>query len=158
MKFCKLGIPIAEIALHGQYSVKENLVYTDGLGSEDLDAFTICSRFNVQFLRPTAAHILSYSTFIHANSLISWLKIYSDGKLAFIICKYLGFNKVTGVCSKKSFKSVRIHDQWHHFCWLFNVNGIDSDQIKVSTNLYFDGKEETQGTIPSFNSFFMLNI
>ena len=131
--------------------------YKNELGSEDLNTFTICLRFNVKFLRPSVLHFLSYSTFIHANSLLSYLKHQSDDKLSFIICKYLGLRGVTGFCSKKTINSIRIQDQWHHVCWSVNTEGIESAQIKVFTILYFDGNEVKQGDAIqiSVNSFFI---
>ena len=42
-------------------------------------------------------------------------------------------------------ESVKIHNQWHHACWLVNTEGIESDQITVLKKLFFDGKEISQG-------------
>ena len=44
--------------------------------------------------------------------------------------------------------SIRIHDKWHHICWLFDTDRVNSDQIKVSTKSYLDGKEVYQGDVP----------
>ena len=44
--------------------------------------------------------------------------------------------------------SIRIHEKWHHICWLFNTDDLNSNQIKVSTKLFLDGKEVYQGIVP----------
>ena len=153
----KLGISVAEIAIDGQYSVNENMGYNNGLGSEDLNTFTVCFRFNVKFLR-RLPHFISYSTFVHANSLTSYLWLQSDNKLTFHICKYIGLSGITAFCSKKLFQSVKIHDQWHHVCWLFDTEEIDFEEIKVSTKLFFDGNEVTKGDAPLFRIHFSCSI
>ena len=122
------------------------MIYSSGLGSEDLNTFSICLRFNVEFLRPEFTEILSYSTYIHDNSLSSWLWFQTDNKLIFQFCKYYNYNRFS-ICSQFIMKSLKIHDHWHHACWLFNTNQIDSDPIKVSTKLFFNGKEVDQGAL-----------
>ena len=84
--FLLLGIHVAEIALDGQYNVKENMQFTMGLGSEDINTFTVCLRFNIEFLRPELTEIFSYSTFIHDNSLESYLWLDSHGELSLGFC------------------------------------------------------------------------
>ena len=127
--------------------------YTNGLGSEDLNTFTTCLRFNVKFLRPIFAHLHSYSTFISDNTLLSTLGLQYDNKLSLKICKYVFVTKVTTFCTIHKMKSVKIHDQWHHFCWLFNADEINKDQIQVSTKLFLNGKQVKQGDFPKIDSF-----
>ena len=43
---------------------------------------------------------------------------------------------------------INYHNTWHHACWLLNTDGIDSEEIKISTILFFDGKEENRGDVP----------
>ena len=74
-----LGIPIAEIGTDGQYNVKDYLLYSNDLGSEDLNSFSVCIRFNVEFLRPSVTTLISYSTFISDNTFAAWLS-FKDGK------------------------------------------------------------------------------
>ena len=143
----KLGIPIAEIGIDRQYNVNENMQYTNGLGSEDLKTFSVCIRFNVAFLRPQLSTLFSYSNFIDDNALSSWFTI-NNGTLSLNFCKYWGASGITTIYSKKIFKYISIHNHWHHACWLFNTDGIDSEEIKVSTKLFFDGKEVNQGDTP----------
>ena len=140
----KLGIPVAEIAIDGQYSVKENMQYTNGLGSEDLITFTLCLRFKVEFLRPEHTTILSYSTFNSDNAFGTYLWLQSGSTLNLGFCKYWD-DLVTGHCNYSPLKSIKIHDQWHHACWLVDTNGVKSDQIKVTAKSFFDGNKMHQG-------------
>ena len=156
MTFSKLGIPIAKIAIDGLYSEKDYMQYKNGLGSEDLNTFTCCLRFNVEYLRPHDPTILSYSSFIDDNSFLVFFTHESGNKLSFKFCKYLNSNGITKFCSKKIMPSLKIHNNWHHACWLFNTDGEDLDQIKVSTKLFFDGKEVTQGETSFINLFLQI--
>ena len=124
-----------------------------GLGSEDLNTLTVCLRFNVEYLRPVYTMIFSYSTFITDNCFESFLWLESATKLSFSFCKYCCMDGVTSICSEFTMKSVKIHDHWHHACWSFETNEIDSDQIEISTKLFFDGIEVNQGDSPIVNSF-----
>ena len=149
-KWCSyyLGIPVAEIAKDGQYSIEENIRYTKGLGPEDLNTFTNCLRFNVNFLRAEAT-LLAYSSFLHDNTYDVW---YYNKVLEF--CRYYGIHKgIKTVCNQVTLKTEKIHDQWHHACWSFKTSGIGLDQIKVSTNLYYGGQEVMQGNKPSQGEF-----
>ena len=121
------------------------MLYTFGLGSEDLHTFTMCLRFNVKFLRPEYTQLSSYSTFISDNSLESFLWLESYNKLSLGFCKYWGLDGITVLCSMYAMESVKIHNQWHHACWLVDTQGIDSDEIKVTTKTFFDGKEANPG-------------
>ena len=159
----KLGIPVAQIGIDGQYNVKENMQYTYGLGSEDLNTFSVCVRFNVEFLRPHLSTIFSYSTFISDNTLDFKLKLHNEhDEITLEFCKYKDSGLRIGIkhiCSEKKFKPItnfiNYHNTWHHACWLFNTDGIDSEKIKLTTKLFFDGNEENQGDIPFINMNFL---
>ena len=155
MLIYKLGIPVAEIALDGQYNVTENMQFTNGLGSEDINTFTVCFRFNVEFLRPEITQILSYSTFLHDNTLEALIWFNSDNILSISFCKYWGYASkgITKLCSSHYFKSIRIHDHWYHACWLVNTDGVESDQIKIHTKLFYDGKEVDNGDTMLISTF-----
>ena len=100
--------------------------------------------------------IFSYSTFVTDNCLESFLSLKSATELSFSFCKYSTFAGVTGLCSEFTFKSVKVHDHWHHACWVVETNAIDSDQIKISTKLFFDGKEVNQGESVIVNQIFTI--
>ena len=128
--------------------------HTTGLGSEDINTFSICLRFNIKFLRPQLTTILSYSTFITDNSLLIYLQLLeSNSKLSLNFCKYFGLSGITTVCNLIMMPSIRIHEKWHHICWLFNTENLNSNQIKVSTKLFLDGKQVYQGIVPRVNSY-----
>ena len=146
-----LGIPIAKIGIDRPYNVNENMLYTNGFGSEDLKTFSVCIRFNVEFLRPELSSIFSYSTFISDNTISSWLKLDND-TLTLNFCTYWGVSGITTVWSRKILRSINIHNHWHHTCWLYNTDEIDSKEVKVSTKLFFDGKEVNQGDALLINS------
>ena len=144
-----VGIPVAEIAKDGYYSVDDYVIYTNGLGSEDLNTFTSCLRFSVTYLRPEWTSILSYSSFYHDNTFFAGFEGLSNNRLILTFCKYHGItNGIRAVCSKTTLKSLRIHKQWHHSCWSFEVDGINSEEIKVSTKLFYDGQVVDQGDKP----------
>ena len=104
----KLGIHVAEVASDGLYSEKEFVQYTNGLGFENLNTFTCCLRFYVEYLRPDVPTILSYSSFIHDNSLSAFLNHESDTEHSFKFCKYYNLNGITTFCSKKIMTSIII--------------------------------------------------
>ena len=125
--------------------------YTKGLGSEDINTFSVCVRFNVEYLLPRTSSIFTYSTFIYDNALE--LRLYrKEGKLSLRFCRSLGASGTEEVCNTKIFKSIHLHNDWHHTCWLLSTDGIDSEKIKLSTKLFFDGKEVNQGDALLINS------
>ena len=132
--------------------------YTQGLGTQDINSFTICFRFNVEFLRPVNTNILAYSTYNSDNALGCYLWLQSGSKLHLGLCKYWGLFGITSVCSSTLLKSVRIHDHWHHVCWSVDINEIDSDQIKIDAKLFFDGEEVKKGDLLSLSSFLEYEI
>ena len=40
---------------------------------------------------------------------------------------------------------MKIHQQWHHICLSLKTEDINSDEVSVTTKLYFDGSEATKG-------------
>ena len=40
---------------------------------------------------------------------------------------------------------MKIHQQWHHICLSLQTEDINSDEVSVTTKLYFDGSEATKG-------------
>ena len=83
--------------MDGKYSIEPFLNYTQGIGSNNLDDFTICLRFYVNYLKPLDTYPLSYTTFLEDNSLTMRLSITTTNsakseeskKLTLVICKYV---------------------------------------------------------------------
>ena len=65
-----LGITVFELSMNGKMTIDSYLNHTNGIGPENLMNFTLCVRFNVNFLRPQLSSILSYSTFLEDNTLV----------------------------------------------------------------------------------------
>ena len=148
----ELGIPVAGIAINGQYNISENMQYTNGLGPEDFDTFTVCLRFYVEYLRPEYTIILSYSTFKSDNTIGVWLVLESDGELKFGFCKYWGLSLAASFCNYVPV-SFKIQNKWHHACWLVKTDSTNSNPVKVSTKIFFDGKEGYQGNLSNLNFY-----
>ena len=148
----ELGITIAEIAIDGQYDINENMQYTHGLGSENLNTFTVCYRFNFEFLRPEYTIILSYSTFKSDNTIGSWLLLESDGKLKLGFCKYWGLSLAASFCNYVPM-SFKIQNKWHHACWTVKTDSTDTNPVKVTAKIFFDGKESYQGNLTYLNFY-----
>ena len=143
-----LGIPVVEIAMDGQYTTGTYLKHSNGIGPDDLNDFTLCLRFNVNYLKPLYFPILHYSSFIHDNSLEAFFELVDSGtKIMFAFCKYFGLKDVTTVCSEKTLAHLRVQDMWHHACWLFKTDEISSNEIKVSTKIFYDGQEVNKGRL-----------
>ena len=137
---------MVEIAKEGQYSVEDNVIYKNGLGSEDLNTFTSCLRFSVIYLRPEWTSLLSYTSFYHDNTFYVGFEVRSNNRLLLTFWKYIGItNGIKAVGSETILKSLNIHKQWHHACWSFEVDEINSEEIKVSTKLFYDGQVVDQG-------------
>ena len=89
------GIRVAELAMDGRHSIEPYINYTIGIGPKNLTDFTLCLRFNVNFLRPIVSSVLSYSTFLSDNALNFEIYRTSSGGLELWACKY---SKISQVC------------------------------------------------------------
>ena len=92
-----IGIRVAEFSLHGRHATDSYLNHTDGIGPNNLTDFTLCLRFNVNFLKPTTSSLLSYSTFLEDNAINVEVLKQSGGSLLFYVCKYLKREQVSMV-------------------------------------------------------------
>ena len=63
-----LGIPVVELSMDGRHTIDTYLNHTEGIGPNNLTDFTVCLRFNVNFLKPKFSSIISYSTFLSDNA------------------------------------------------------------------------------------------
>ena len=132
--------------MNGQITIDSYLNHTNGIGPDNLMNFTLCVRFNVNFLRPQLSSILSYSTFLEDNTLvIELVSVKSGRQLMLHICKYGDLNH--GTCGFYKTENTRIHQDWHHACLSHKSEPIDSDSVLVTTKLYFDGNEVKKGSL-----------
>ena len=92
---CITGIPVAEMEMDGQYTIDSYLNHTEGIGPNNLTDFTVCLRFNVNFLRPRFSSMLSYSTYLSDDALEIGLKQRPGGVLLIYYCKYRRFGQVS---------------------------------------------------------------
>ena len=83
------SIRVAELAMDGHHTIETYLNHTLGIGPKNLTDFTVCLRFNVNFLKPTVNAVLSYSTFLSDNALNFDLYRPSSGGLELSVRKYL---------------------------------------------------------------------
>ena len=90
-----LGIQVAEFSLDGKHASDYYLNNTEGIGPNNLTDFTLCLRFNVNFLKPISNAILSYSTFLEDNALNVEVIKQSGGSLLIYICKYIKREQVS---------------------------------------------------------------
>ena len=88
-----LGIQIAEFSMHGRHNIDSFLNHTAGIGPKNLTDFTLCLRFNINFLKPIYNALVSYSTFLEDNAINFEVKE-DSGQLLLYICKYIKRNQV----------------------------------------------------------------
>ena len=64
-----LGIPVAEFAMDGVYTLKPYINHTLGIGPNNLTDFTFCLRFKVNYLKPIVSYMISYTSLTADNTL-----------------------------------------------------------------------------------------
>ena len=137
--------------MDGKYSIEPFLNYTQGIGSNNLDDFTICLRFYVNYLKPLDTYPLSYTTFLEDNSLTMQISITTTDsakteeskKLTLVICKYVELQQGCGIYQQNHLK---IHQEWHHVCFTLSTARLNSSTVLSETKLYHDGKMVHLGT------------
>ena len=92
---CLLGISVVELSMDGHHTIDSYLNHTEGIGPNNLTDFTVCMRFNVNFLKPKVSSLLSYSTFLSDNAFDIGIMQRSELILQFYICKYGSFGQVS---------------------------------------------------------------
>ena len=88
------SIRVAELAMDGRHTIETYLNHTRGIGPKNLTDFTVCLRFNLNFLKPMVSVLLSYSTFLSDNALNFDLYRPSSGGLELYVCKYYKIKQV----------------------------------------------------------------
>ena len=109
-----IGIRVAEFSLHGRHTTDAYLNHTEGIGPNNLTDFTLCLRFNVNFLKPTTSSLLSYSTFLEDNAINVEVLKQSGGSLLFYVCKYLKREQVSMVIKYRLKKPTVIMQKMEH--------------------------------------------
>ena len=61
--------------MHGRHNIDSFLNHTAGIGPKNLTDFTICLRFNINFLKPIYNALVSYSTFLEDNAINFEVKV-----------------------------------------------------------------------------------
>ena len=137
---------MAELAMDGKYSINTYLNHTLGIGPKNLSDFTVCLRFNVNYLKTWTSALLSYSTFFSSNSLNIEI-VQESGKsgktLHIFMCKY----NIKQGCGRFKMNNMRIHNEWHHVCMALKTDDFDMDKFQVTRKFYFDGKEVNKGNV-----------
>ena len=139
--FCQPGIPVAQFAMNGSYSIDYFLEHEEGIGPRNLTDFTLCIRFNPNYLRPYG--LLSYATFLDGDSLAMGFDIRSE---SLHLCVWKYFKLKQGKKCKKM-ENFRVHNEWHHFCWSYKTEDFDSDTKEITTKLYYNGKKVERSKI-----------
>ena len=137
--------------MNGSYSADYFLEHEEGIGPRNLTDFTLCIRFNPNYLRPYG--LLSYTTFLDDNSLAMGFDIRSES-LYLCVWKYL--KRKQGKKCKKM-ENFRVHNEWHHFCWSYKTVDLDSDTKEITTKLYYNGKKVERSKLYSLYLFLSLN-
>ena len=72
------------MAIDGRHTIDSYLNHTEGIGPNNLTDFSVCLRFNVNYLKPEVSPLLSYSTYLSDNTLIIFLLRESGGSLLLV--------------------------------------------------------------------------
>ena len=140
--YCLLGIPVAEFQMDGSFSDETFLNHTLGIGSNNLTEYTVCLRFNLNFLRGFYTTFLHYSSWFDDNTIVIDLTWYHGvhGPLRLNTGKY--YFKVGKENQKYDFPGLNIHQEWIHVCY---TNKQDWDTYKVKTEIYVNGELVNDG-------------
>ena len=137
---------MAELNLDDPYTVEDYLYNTKAIGLKNLTDFTVCLRFNVNYLKPILSTMLSYATFYSDNSLIADLTITPNERLQLTFGSILyGELKVHRIEILPETSNLKIHNEWHHTCFSTKTEELDSETIQITSKIYYDGTELTWG-------------
>ena len=134
------GVPVAEFQMDGLFSIDTYMNHTGGISQKNLSDFTLCMRQNVNFFRGKLTHSLSFSTLVNDNSLIVWWIHDITNLLAplkFIVCKYVVITDSNDCIFHEI--NVKIHQEWHHFCFVQTYQNTNQNQVESTMKLFYDG-------------------
>ena len=126
--------------MDGQYTIDTYMNHTGGIGPKNLSDFTLCMRQNLNYFRGFLPTSLSYATYLNDNSLIVWWIVDQKNplaKLRFLVCKYLVITDSNDCIDHYTY--VKIHQEWHHFCFTATYQEVNQNQIKSTMKLFYDG-------------------
>ena len=126
--------------MDGIFTEKTFLEHTDGIGPKDLTNFTLCMRFNINFLRGPFTHPFSYASNADDNAIIVWFEKKTNNLLAPIelaTCKYPYVSNREAECNFYPI-GLKPHHQWHHFCFILTSHEFDHGNMESDMSLIFD--------------------
>ena len=132
------GIHVAQFAMDGFYNLDSVLKHKDGIGPNNLTDFTLCLRFNLNYLQHKYLALLTYATYIDGDSLSVGFDV-KPNSLHLCAWKYWTVLKQGVKCKKMD--NFRVLNEWHHICWSFKTDDLDSDTKQITTAFYYNGKK-----------------
>ena len=129
--------------MNGLFSTDPYMNHTKGIGKKDLNEFTLCQRFNVNFFRGISSYPLSYANIHSDNAVNIQIERNRKKKISFYISKYR--YKYGIEVLKYDLKYLKIHQEWHHICTTFEYNRVNSNLMQSTITLFHNGKKVAKG-------------
>ena len=117
--------------------------HTLGIGSKDLNEFTICQRFYLGYLRPQHTFSLSYANHFTDNAIDFCFSFNDKDGLAFDMCKYRYSTNPECV----GIDLDQIHQEWNHVCFAYKAVQLNSITMEAQMKSYHNGKFIQEGKI-----------
>ena len=57
------------------------------------------------------------------------------------MCKYGYIDPAVAECGKYSLKNIKVQEEWHHVCGVFQANRMGGNTVQALVSMYYDGKE-----------------
>ena len=100
--------------MDGSYNLDSVLKHKDGIGPNNLTDFTLCLRFNLNYLQHKYVGLFSYATYLDEDTLTVGFDI-KPNSLHLCAWKYWTVLKQGVKCKKMD--NFRVLNEWHHICW-----------------------------------------
>ena len=131
--------------MDGKFSDKSYLNYTGTLGSQNnITEFTLCQRFNINFLRGVMTTMASYTSDINDNAIITWINRDDQNILAPLELKSCKYPLDVQECTKINLE-VKPFMNWIHYCLTIKSVKISEKEMVTNAKLYLDGNLVNQG-------------
>ena len=128
---------MAEFAMDGRYNIDYFLKHEGGIGPKNLTDFTLCVRFNINYLRPYG--LFSYATFLDDDSLAMGFRIRAKS-LYLCVWKYFWRKYSQNGEKCKKMENFKVQNEWHHVCLSYKTEIFSSDVVNITSKLYYNGK------------------